>query len=79
MADEFSDIPANVTFMFETIADRIQACRKHADTISMGIFKNNDIEIPEEINYNSIVVSSKLGLFVIVFLIFCEGNVFSKI
>lgn len=68
MADDFNAISPNVSFMFETIPDRIQASQKHADIISMDIFKNNDIDFSDEVNYDSVIVSSLLG-FHIVFLV----------
>lgn len=58
IADDFDEISPNVSFMFETIPDRIQACQKHADIISTDIFKINDIEMSDEVNFDSVIVSS---------------------
>lgn len=61
IADEFDAISTNVLFMYEMVADRIKACQKHADIVSMDILKNNGIEFTDEVNYDSVMVCHILG------------------
>lgn len=54
--DEFTPIPCNVRFMFETTNDRIQTSKKLIESVCAQIAESHDIKFSEEINQISMVI-----------------------